>query len=171
MLLNHAFTGTARSNRCFNTGVRTIYTIAARRTWRGRSVRLPLLLRHDGPPLGLRPSGDTFQAPRGSTHPRRHHPVQCSQVRLLARGNVEPHASAGCAVPGRTGRVYRRVRRRPRTQVWRMDLSEVGAEFGSCGHRWQPLTREFSKPLTREFSKPLTREFSETAHYISPHVL
>ena len=26
---------------------------------------------------------------------------------------------------------------RRRTQVWTMDLSEVGAEFGSCWHRWE----------------------------------
>ena len=24
-----------------------------------------------------------------------------------------------------------------KTKVWGMDFSEVGAEFGSCGHRWK----------------------------------
>ena len=43
---------------------------------------------------------------------------------------------------------------RRRTQVWRMDLSEVGAEFGSCGHRWEgKRTKEMQNRLEVLFSR------------------
>ena len=53
--------------------------------------------------------------------------------------------------------VYRR-----RTQVWRMDLSEVGAEFGSCGHRWQGKhTEEMqNRPEVRSLGMDRAREGS-----------
>ena len=41
-----------------------------------------------------------------------------------------------------------------------MDLSEVGAEFGSCGHRWEgKRTKEMqNRPEVRSFSMDRARE-------------
>ena len=43
---------------------------------------------------------------------------------------------------------------RRRTEVWGMDLSEVGAEIGSCGHRWEDKrTKEMQNRQEMQFSR------------------
>ena len=43
---------------------------------------------------------------------------------------------------------------RRRTEVWGMDLSEMAAEFGSCGQRWEgKRTEEMQNRLEVQFSR------------------
>jgi len=49
---------------------------------------------------------------------------------------------------------------RRRTEVWGMDLSETGAEFGSCGDRWEgKRTKEMqNRPEVRSLGMDRARE-------------
>ena len=91
-------------------------------------------------------------------------PRNCKIARKC--GPVQSQALRACSVVrksrgGSSSKLCQSVYRR-RTQVWRMDLSELGAEFGSCGYRWQGKhTEEMqNRPEVRSLGMDWAREGS-----------